>query len=150
LHANGALKPGPDQYRTLVYQKGTAAVPGDRIAITKLEFKSNEIIFDLNGGPYLPHRFLRHVQIGDNNVVNPGSTDQPTGSRLTLVFDKFIPDISPEDVKALIDGIVDFNEKTGVKDYADTLPPKIRDAVKAHEALVGMDREMVLKSMGEP
>lgn len=150
LHANGELKPGPDKYRQTVYEKGVAANPGERVAITKLDIKGNEIILDLNGGPYLPHRFLRHVELDDNNVVNPGASDQPTGTRLTLVFDKFIPDVTSDEVKALILGVIDFNAKSGQKAYADTLPPKVRDAVKAHEALVGMDRAMVLAALGQP
>ena len=34
--------------------------------------------------------------------------------------------------------------------YLETLPPKIRDAIKAHQVLVGMNREMVMAAKGRP
>ena len=149
LQANGPLTPGEDEYKHKVYEKGIAANVGDRVVISKMEIKSDRIVFDLNGGPYLPHRFLRHVQIGDSNVVN-STTDTATGSRLTLVFDRFIPEISAAQVKLLIDPVVDFKAKSGEKTYAETLPPKLHDAVVAHQVLVGMDQRMVAAAVGQP
>jgi len=149
LHANGELTPGADEYRHLVYSKGTTAMAGERVVISRLDIKSDRIVFDLNGGPYLPHRFLRHVQLNDSNVVTT-NTDTASGSRLTLVFDKYVPEIGAADVKALIDEIVDFNAKSGEKAYADTLSPKLHDAILAHQALVGMDRRMVVAAVGQP
>src|SRR5450631_2330997 len=34
LMANGNLKPGGDAYKQMLYKKGEAAAPGDRVAIT--------------------------------------------------------------------------------------------------------------------
>jgi len=45
---------------------------------------------------------------------------------------------------------VDFKAKSSAEAYADTLPPKVREAIEAHEVLVGMNRRMVLASVGEP
>ena len=40
--------------------------------------------------------------------------------------------------------------KTTEQAYADTLPPLVKDAVEAHEVLVGMNHRMVLAALGEP
>jgi hypothetical protein len=46
--------------------------------------------------------------------------------------------------------MIDFSLKTPVEAFADTLPPKLKGAVLNHEVLVGMNREMVLKAVGQP
>jgi len=61
LMANGNMSPGGDAYKKLLFKKGQFAAPGDRVAITTVTVKADRIIFDINGGPYLKHRFLRHL-----------------------------------------------------------------------------------------
>jgi hypothetical protein len=149
LKANGDLSPGADKYRQMIYQKGQAAAPGDRVVITALKIKGDSLEFDFNGGPYAKHRFLSHVQLNDAPMAaNYG--EQPTGTRVTLVFPGGIPDISAPEVKALLEPIVDFGVKSGEQAYADTLPPRLRDAIAAHEVLVGMNHRMVLAALGAP
>ncbi|MBS1822230.1 MAG: hypothetical protein JST61_09685 [Acidobacteria bacterium] len=149
LKANGDLSPGPDKYRQLIFEKGQAAAPGDRVVITALTVKGNEITLDLNGGPYAKHRFLSHIQLNDNPtaIANP---ERPIGSRITLVFPNGVPEISAPEVKSLLEPIIDFGVKTGDQAYADTLPPRLKDAIAAHEVLVGMNHRMVLASLGSP
>jgi hypothetical protein len=149
LQANGQLTPGPAEYRKLIYQKGQSAAPGDRVIVTALEFKGDRIILDFNGGPYVKHRFLRHIQINDNQVT-PDTGEVATGTRITLVFEGGIPDISSPEVKALLEPLIDFGVKTSEQAYADTLPPALKDAIAAHEVLVGMNRRMVLAALGAP
>jgi hypothetical protein len=149
LTANGDLSPGADKYREMIYRKGQAAAPGDRVIVTALNIKGDEIVLDLNGGPYAKHRFLSHIQLNDNNVV-ANNGEQPTGSRITLVFPGGIPDVSAPEVKALLEPVVDFGVKSGDQAYADTLPPKLRNAIAAHEVLVGMNHRMVLAALGAP
>jgi hypothetical protein len=149
LVANGNLKPGGDAYKEVLYKKGQSAGPGDRVAITAVTVKADRIIFDLNGGPYLNHRFLRHVELNDIPVVaNDGA--QVTGFRLTLLFEGEVPDISAPEVKALLDPIIDFGVKSSGEAYADSLPQFLKDAVSQHDVLVGMNRKMVLAAMGAP
>ena len=62
LMANGNLTPGGDAYKELLYKKGESAQPGDRVVITTVTVKADRIVFDINGGPYLNHRFLRHIE----------------------------------------------------------------------------------------
>src|SRR5260370_476902 len=89
LQANGPLSPGPEEYRTMVYKKGQAAAPGDRVAITALEIKGDKIVLDLNGGPYAKHRFLSHIQLNNNNVAVP--QDKPPAPPITLLFQPPLP-----------------------------------------------------------
>jgi hypothetical protein len=149
LQANGQLTPGPAEYRKLIYQKGQSAAPGDRVVVTALEFKGDRIVLDFNGGPYAKHRFLRHIQINDNPVT-PDRGEVATGSRITLVFEGGIPEISSPEVKALLEPLINFGVKTSEQAYADTLPPMLKDAIAAHEVLVGMNHRMVLAALGAP
>ena len=149
LQANGGLKPGPDAYKKMIYEKGTAAAPGDRVAITALEVKGDRLIIDFNGGPYLRHRFLRHVSF---NGAAPASSDgaTATGSRVTLVFEGGTPLVSAPEVKALLEPVIDFGAKKQEQAYADTLPGPVKSAIASHEVLVGMNHRMVLASLGAP
>ena len=149
LMANGNLKPGGDAYKEMLYKKGQSAAPGDRVAITTVTVKDDRIIFDLNGGPYLKHRFLRHIELNDTPVVADDGA-QVTGCRVTLVFEGGIPEISAPEVKALLDPIIDFGVKTSGEAYADSLPQFLKDAIAQHDVLVGMNRKMVLAAMGAP
>src|SRR5271170_6154215 len=75
LQANGSMTPGPAEYRKLIYEKGQAAAPGDRVIITSMEIKGDRIVLDFNGGPYAKHRFLRHVQINDAPITSGDMAD---------------------------------------------------------------------------
>ena len=154
LRANGDLSPDANAYQKVLYAKGTSVGAGDRIVITKLIIHGDRIQFDLNGGPDYKHKYLRHVSIGmDPYDTAPVVQDDgllPTGARVTLQFQKYVPEISASDVKALLAPVIDFGLKSPVRAYVDTLPPKIRDAILAHKLLVGMSHRMVLASMGQP
>ena len=149
LQANGVLTPSPVEYRKLIYQKGQAAAAGDRVVITAIVVRNDRIILDFNGGPYLKHRFLRHVQINDAALA-ANTEDKATGSRLTLVFEGQVPEISAPEVKALLAPVIDFGVKSSEMAYADTLPPVLKDSIAAHEVLVGMNHRMVLAALGAP
>ena len=149
LQANGQLTPGPDQYKKMIYEKGQSAAPGDRVIITALDFKGDRLVLDFNGGPYAKHRFLRHIQINDMPMAQDTGVE-PTGSRVTLVFEGGIPEISAPEVKALLEPLIDFGVKSSEQAYADTLPPELKDAIAAHEVLVGMNHRMVLAALGAP
>jgi hypothetical protein len=152
LQANGNLTPRDEQYKDVIYKKGSFAAPGDRIMITALEFKGDRIVVDLNGGPYPPHRFMRHIQIGVGGAYSPEPNldERATGCRVLLVFEGGIPEVSAPEVKALLEPVIDFKMKTGEQAYADTLPAPLKSAIKSHEVLVGMNRRMVLAALGSP
>ncbi len=149
LIANGHLTPGAEQYKRMLYEKGTSAGPGDRVMVTGLTIKADRLILDLNGGPYAKHRFLSHVSFNDNPVVQQ-PVEQPTGARITLVFEGRVPEISAPEVKALLEPLIDFGVKSSEQAYADTLPQNLKDAIAAHDVLVGMNHRMVLAALGAP
>ena len=148
LIANGNMTPSEIEYKRMLYQKGESAAAGDRVEVTHLEFRPDRIVIDLNGGPYAKHRFLSHVSINDIPMAQEGP--MATGCRITLVFEGGIPEVTAAEVKALLDPLVDFRAKSSAEAFANTLPPKVREAVEAHQILVGMNRRMVLAAMGEP
>lgn len=152
LVANGQVRPGPEEYRKLVYKKGQGAAPGDRVAINAITFNKDRILIDFNGGPYPRHRFLRHIQVGVGNVGSrePDLTETASGWRVELYFEGGIPEVSAPEVKALLEPLVDFGVKTGEQAYSETLPAPIKSAIASHEILVGMDHRMVLASLGQP
>ena len=148
LLANGNMTPRGEEYKRMLYEKGLSASPGDRVEVSKVDFRADRIVVDFNGGPYAKHRFLSHVSINGSQLAQQGPI--ATGCRVTLVFEGGIPQLTAAEVKALLDPVVDFKAKSSAEAYADTLPPKVREAVEAHEILVGMNRRMVLASLGEP
>jgi hypothetical protein len=153
LHANGELKPDGLDYEEQLQKKGISSKAGDRVVISDIKIDSGKITFLFNGGPDHKHKFLRHIQIGGGMGTAPIVQDdgqEPVGSRLTLVFDKYVPDLTPDQLRALIQPVMDFNVKTPLEAYVDTLPPKLKDAILNHHVLVGMDRKMVIYALGQP
>jgi hypothetical protein len=148
LLANGKMTPREDDYRRMLYQKGVSAAPGDRVEITALRFRPDSIVIDLNGGPYARHRFLSHVYLNNMQIAPLGPI--ATGCRIILMFEGGVPDVTAAEVKALLDPLVDFKAKSSAEAYANTLSPKVREAVQTHHILVGMERQMVIASLGEP
>lgn len=148
LLANGQMTPRAEEYKELLYKKGQSAAPGERLQVSALQFKPDRIVIDFNGGPYAKHRFLSHIELNGMQLAPQGPP--ATGCRISLVFEGGVPAVTAAEVKALLDPLVDFKAKSSAEAYADTLPPKVKDAVEAHEILVGMDRRMVLASLGEP
>ena len=147
LEANGPLSPGAKEYRHMLFEKGQAAAPGDRVQVTALVVRGDRLVLDLNGGPYVKHRFLRHVQL---NNATAAPMEDATGARVTLLFPHGIPDITAPEVKALLEPVIDFGVKSSEQAYADTLPPALRQAIAAHEVLVGMNHRMVIAALGQP
>jgi hypothetical protein len=153
LEANGLLAPYGESYLQMVTSEGMSAKPGERLVLSNIRIEHNHIILDLNGGPDPRHRFLRHVQVGvgpvDNPVV-PEDNQEPAGARLTLNFEKGIPELTASEVKALLAPLISFDVKTPVQAFTDTLPTVLKDAILNHKVLVGMSTEMLLFSKGQP
>ena len=153
LVANGALSPAGEKYVHVLDSKGFSSRPGDRVIITKITFHPDRIVFETNGGPDLPHKYLRHMQVGAGIGMMPLAQDhgeQAEGSRITLVFPGGVPNVTGDEVKALIAPLIGFGEKSPTEAYVATLPPFLKEAILAHHVLVGMNREMVLHAVGPP
>jgi hypothetical protein len=153
LHANGPLTPSGSGYAQELEKFGVSSKPGDRVVITKFEVRPDRIVFEFNDGPEKHHHILQHIEVGGMGGGVPLAQDDghvPIGSRMTLMFNKFVPEMTASQVRGLISPMIDFSLKTPVEAFADTLPPKLKGAVLNHEVLVGMNREMVLKAVGQP
>ena len=153
LAANGKLEPAGEAYLDMATKFGISASPGARLVITNIKFEHSKIILDFNGGPDPKHRFLRHVQIGMGpEMAQPVvQNDQiPTGTRLTLVFHGSVPELTGDEVEALLAPLISFHEKTPIQAFTDTLPPPLKKAILNHQVLVGMTTQMVRFAKGEP
>lgn len=153
LRANGNLKPVGEAYLDMVTQYGMSAKPGDAVVLTDIKFDRNKIVFQLNGGPDLKHRFLRHIELGTGDVMNPVVQDdgsEATGARLTLEFEGGVPELTGSQLKALLSPLISFDVKTPIQAFTDTLPPKLKEAILNHNVWVGMSTDMVLFAKGAP
>jgi hypothetical protein len=153
---NGVVTPSEQAIAQQVAEFGPAAKPGDRCVITNVEIKDKEIILEINGGPRKKGKWYQHIQItggGTSSTQLPGTSPQSLdakGSQVTLEFDKYVPEINGDQVRALLNPVFDFKALTASEAYQKTLPPKLQEAIKDHKILVGMDKEMVMYSKGRP
>jgi hypothetical protein len=153
LEANGKLRPAGEAYLNMVTEFGVCAKPGDRVVLTDVKIEKSKVILELNGGPDLKHRFMRHIEIGAGPTMSPVVQDngqQPTGSRLTLEFKGNIPELTGSQVKALLAPLISFDVKTPIQAFTDTLPAALKQAILDHRVLVGMSTDMVLFTLGQP
>jgi hypothetical protein len=154
LAANGLLAPAGEEYLRMITEEGTSAKPGDRLVLTDVKIDSRKIVFLLNGGPDLKHRFLRNIEIGPTpdygTSVIRDDGKEPVGSRLTLTFGGQIPELTSAEVKALLAPLISFDVKTPVQAFTDTLPATLKDAILNHRVMVGMTTDMVLFAKGAP
>jgi hypothetical protein len=150
---DGGLMPdGPDLERA-VAAKGVAAKAGERVQITDVKFKGSEIVLEINGGGKKKSRWYQHVQVGMGGADAPlpqSNEPAPRGTYLKMEFANYVPEVTLDDLKARMAAVVDFSVKSAAQAYVETLPPIARKAIENHEALVGMNKEMVTESMGRP
>lgn len=151
LHANGTVTPDGSDYISTIRQNGVSSKPGARVHVSNIRISSDRIVLDLNGGPEKKHHWLQHFSVGNDRMAPLApAEDEPVGSRVTLQFAHFVPEMTGQELKSLLSPLLDFSLKSPLEAYTDTLPPLLREAVKQHRVLVGMDREMVLYSLSEP
>jgi hypothetical protein len=138
--------------KDMLKMQGAAVNPGDTVQITKIEFRTKDIVFELNGGGKRKFHLRDHLQggVGTMNVPPPASDpNEGKGSTLILDFGRTLPDIGPDDLKKDLSVVLDFTkEHSAAVNWIDTLPPQFKQAIEDHQALVGMDQEMVIASLG--
>lgn len=151
VDAQGKLdKEGADKE---LRQHGPAILPGMPVEITRLIFKSNRLILEINGGGKSGKKWYHHIQIGIGTQTMP-IAQQPAvltyGSSITLELPAKFGDLTVDKAKKLLASTLDFTRHSPTVLYATTTPPKFKEAIKKHEVLVGMDRDTVLSSKGPP
>lgn len=133
--------------------QGAAANQGDTVQITKIEFRTKDIVFLINGGGKRKFHLRDHLQASVGGTMNtpPPDSDPNNGKGSTLILDfgRPLPDIGPDDLKKELSVLLDFSkEHSAAVNWIDTLPPQFKEAITNHEALVGMDQEMVIAALG--
>jgi hypothetical protein len=139
--------------RDMLKTQGAAVNQGDTVQITKVEFRTKDIVFQINGGGKRKFHLRDHLQVGMGGAMNqPQTVSDPNegkGATLILDFGRVLPDLSPDDLKSDLSVLLDFSkEHSAAVNWIDTLPPQFKEAIKDHEALVGMDEEMVIAALG--
>jgi hypothetical protein len=151
---HGVVIPNDAQLAQLVSENGLAAKPGDRVVISNVVIQDKAIVLEINGGPKKHEKWYQHVQIGVGPAMGtPGGAPkslEAKGSVVTLDFDKYVPELTGEQVRAMLAPVLDFTALNQAEAYEKTLPPKVQDAIKNHQVLVGMDRDMVIYAKGRP
>jgi hypothetical protein len=151
---NGALTPSGAELQQLMALWGPAAKPGDQARITDIMFKDDHIHFEINGGPIKKQKWYQRIQIqgagGAAPVAPSDSNANARGSFLDLYFDKYVPDLTGPELKQALRPVFDFESKSPLAAYLETVPPKVKDAIQKHQVLVGMNHEMVIYAKGRP
>jgi hypothetical protein len=150
----GVITPNGQDLQMLVATYGPAAKPGDLARITNIIIKGSSIHFEINGGPIKKKKWYQRIEVGGMGGTTPIAPSDPNanprGSFVDLEFGRSVPELNPQQLKELLRPVFDFNSKSAVEAYLDTVPPKVKEAIKNHQILVGMNREMVLYSKGRP
>ena len=151
---DGKLSPGGDELQQMIATWGPAVKPGDQARISEILIKDDRIHFEINGGPVKKQKWYQHISVGGNggvpSIAPSDPNANPHGSYVDLVFDHYVPNLSPQQLKDLLRPVFDFNAKSAVEAYLETVPPKVKEAIKNHHVLVGMNREMVIYAKGRP
>jgi len=151
---NGTLTPSGQELQQMIAMWGPAAKPGDQARITNIVIKDDRIHFEINGGPIKKQKWYQRISIGGSGGMTPIAPSDPNanprGSYVDLVFERYVPELNPQELKDLLRPVFDFNAKSAAEAYLETVPPKVKEAIQNHQALVGMNREMVIYAKGRP
>jgi len=153
---DGKVSPSGEKLQQLLALWGPSVKPGDLALVTRFDIKGDRMHFEINGGPVRKTKWYQHVQVGVNGVGgSPGGAqndpiNNPRGSYVDLIFDHHVPDLTVEQVKQLLWPVFDFDSKSPLEAYLETVPPKVKEAIQNHHVLVGMNREMVIYAKGRP
>jgi hypothetical protein len=151
---NGNVSPSGQELQHLMALWGPAAKPGDRARISDVMIKDDHIRFEINGGPVKKQKWYQHIQIEGANSsapIAPGdSSANARGSFVDLYFDKYVPEVTGPELKELLRPVFDFESKSAVDAYLETVSPQVKEAIKNHHILVGMNHEMVIYAKGRP
>jgi len=152
---NGVATPNGQELQQALALWGPAVKPGDPAQLSYVQIKDNHIHFDINGGPVRRKKWYQHIQVsgaGGNSVPLSPSESQPNphGTYLDIYFDTYVPEMTAQQLRDLLYPVLDFTARNKEEAYLDTVPPKVKEAIRAHQVLVGMNSEMVLHSRGKP
>lgn len=138
--------------RQALAQNGIADQIGDVVQITKIGFNDQAVEVDINGGGKVKSKWWRNIQIGmGGGTVSPAppAPIKPGGATLILEFGRPLPDMTPDEFKAILSVFLDFSkQRSAATQWLDTLLPEFKRAISKKKVIVGMDEEMVVAAMG--
>jgi hypothetical protein len=138
---------------------GAAVNPGDQVQITGLKFRKDRVYVLINGGGRTGTSLKDRITYGISGIPtatmtpNNNGPDQTAvaGTTLILDFDGPIPDMTPDQLKAVLAPVLDFShERSAAILWSQTLPPDMQKAITERRAVLGMSREMVEAAIGKP
>jgi hypothetical protein len=153
ITAEGLVTPNDSVLFQSMQAHGAAAKVGDKVQITNIVFHEKSVYVEINGGPKKKSKWYQHISImGAGGVAAPDDPNagQPTGAAVTLEFNKYVPEMNGDELQKLLSPVLDFSVKSAAEVYIETMPPKIREAMKKHQVLVGMNKDMVIMAMDRP
>src|SRR5271166_706813 len=138
---DGVTTPNGQNLQALLALWGPSIKPGDPAHISYVRIHDNYIHFDLNGGAIHRKKWYQHIEVSGNGgatvpLAGNQSTDNPHGSYLEVYFDKYVPEMSAAELRALLFPALDFKARSKEEAYLDTVPPKVKEAIKSHYVLV--------------
>ena len=149
---DGNVTPTGLELQHLMALWGPAAKPGDRARISDVAIKEDHIRFEINGGPVKKQKWYQHIQVSGASTSAPiapsDSSANARGSFVDLYFDKYVPEMTGPELKQLLRPVFDFDSKSALDAYLETVPPQVKDAIKNHHVLVGMNHDMVIYAKG--
>jgi len=151
LDAQGQLDKGKSDAE--LRANGMAIRPGMPIQITKIVFKPDRVTLEINGGGKKGKKWYQRIEVGMGTTTRPISPEAPVlayGSFITLTYPEKNELPTVAQVKQLLGSVVDFERRSPTTLYSPQVPPKIKEAIKKHQVLVGMDRDSVLSAKGPP
>src|ERR1700730_6397190 len=151
---NGTVTPAGPELQHLMALWGPAAKVGDRARISDVVIKEDHIHFEINGGPIKKQKWYQRIQISGASTSVPiapsDSSANARGSFVDLCFDKYVPEMTGPELKQLLRPVFDFDSKSALDAYLETVSPQVKDAIKNHHVLVGMNHDMVIYAKGRP
>ncbi len=132
---------------------GPAIRPGMPVEITRITFKSDRLVFDINGGGKSGKKWYQRIEVGMGTATTPIAPNPPVltyGSYISLALPGKIPELTVPQVKQKLGAVLDFERHSPTVLYSPSVPPQIKEAIQKHQVLVGMDRDAVLSSKGSP
>jgi len=152
---DGVITPNGKNLQQALTIYGPAIKPGDPAHISFVQIKGDHIHFEINGGPLHRKKWYQRIEVAGANgpaMTGPDNTptNNPHGSFVDLYFAKYVPEMTPAQLRQLLYPVLDFNARNKEQAYLDTVPPKVKEAILAHHVLVGMNSEMVLHAKGKP
>ena len=153
LHTDGTHD--EDGWGDALDKFGPAARVGDMVEITKVEFKGQRLVIELNHGIKGGRKWWHRVQVAgtSNRGTMLGSTADvyaPGGTKIAVLYDEDIPSMQADELRALLKPVLDFELRSAAELYIEKLPEEFQVAIKEKTVIEGMDRDMVLLAKDRP